>query len=280
MRLFGNFSTTIAKACVLGVTLSQLAGCGDWFEPSVAEICNKNSEMCTDLNPDNWCRAEKAEIIKHRYRYEGDDAPDATYRMMLLWETYETCIVKASGIRHIKYREKEGGRMKGVLTAQRELHKLALATRQSTYPLLAYYQWSRFGHKDALKLFLNAANSGKLNTPEELIALASIQYKQDYQRTQNTLFKALSLYQDSDDIDKEIFTSLTTVNIDKENYKMAYVWSAVANHFDSSVDEQTQVYLANKYALPVDLLDELAADIVSALESEDFDAKQLGIDRL
>ena len=58
--------------------------------------------MCNDLNSDEWCRGEKAEIIKQRYRHPDDGEGEDIYRLMLMFEDYQRCIVNASGLTHKK----------------------------------------------------------------------------------------------------------------------------------------------------------------------------------
>ncbi|RDV26205.1 DUF2989 domain-containing protein [Alteromonas aestuariivivens] len=263
---------------MLGVAL--ISGCEGMFEPSIAEICRQDSGFCDDLNPDGWCRAEKAEIIRHRYRHREDETEFDKYQLLMIFEDYKVCIGKAAQIQHIKYREKETGRMKGLLTAQREIKRLSRETRHSQEPHLVYYQWSRYGHEDALKLFLDYAEKDQLTTPDLQIALASIQVKTDLDKTKGSLYRALSLYSDDQVIDDEIFDTLVTIALDQERYHMAYVWSRVASHFSKRVNDEQLAMLANKHQLSADSLDDVADEITNAIEGRDFDAHQLGLDRL
>jgi len=48
------------------------------------------------------------------------------------------------------------------------------------------------------------------------------------------LYRALSLYTDSDNIDVSIFYSLASMGMDMDNYRLAYVWYGVAEAFDRS----------------------------------------------
>lgn len=218
-----------------------LSACDGFFAKSVNSICEDHPNLCNDLNPDGWCRAEKAHIIKNRYS-ELDQASDLlNYRLLISFEDYKACISKAAQIEHIKLREKEVGRMKGLLTAERELKRLARLTRQSKDPHLLYYHWSRFGNKESLQYFLSYEKQGKLETSELQLALASYYVKFDLPKAQQLLYHALELYQSNDEIDNEIFTSLTTLYMKLEDYPNAYTWAYVARKFNAEGLDLVQV---------------------------------------
>lgn len=250
------------------------------FEPKVAEICSDTPSMCSDLNPDEWCRAEKADIIKQRYRHPEESDPQQLYALMVYFEDYQRCITKASGLIHKKYRDKEEGRMKGVMTARKELDRLSRKTRDSSDPLLSYYHWSRFSDEAALTRFMAAAKSNQLTSPDLQIALASIQYKSDLTATKATLYRALSLYKDDDHIDTDVFHTLSTIGLEEEKYKVAYIWSKVAQHYDENINELQLNAIATKYNLPIDLMDDVADEITDALSDGKFNAETLGLTKL
>ena len=92
---------------------------------------------------------------------------------------------------------------------------------------------------------------------------------------------ALSQYGNVEqEIDGHITGMLMTLSMDIENYRMAYVWTKVTNHFADSSDNSQLVALSSQYSLPVDILDRLADDITGAIESREFDARALKIERL
>lgn len=276
--MFCKFSTSRYIAIAGIIPLSLLQGCDALFPPTVAEICKESPRMCSDLNPDAWCRAEKAEIIKHRHAYRKEQTEQQNYQLILKFEDYEKCIVKASGIQHIKYRSKETGRMKGVLTAQRELARLSRETRHSNDPYLAYYQWSRHGHEDSLKRFLYHERSGNLETADLQVALSTIKMKSDLFEARKALYKALALYSDSQDVDTEIFPTLVTIHLGLEKIQMAYVWSLVTSYFaEDKINQQRQQQMQIENELNEDLLEDIADEIISAIKRREFDAKALGI---
>ena len=266
MSTLRNLSTFL----LVFLTLT-LMGCEHFSSKTVAQICEEQPQMCNDLNPDSWCRAEKADIIKYRYQHQDSEVEMHKYNLLMYFEEYQTCIAKAAQIRHIKLREKETGRMKGLLTAQRELKRLSAETRHSQDPYLAYYQWSRHGHKDSLTVFLRAAEQGKLDSAALNVAHATYLVKRDSAKAINALYTALSLYTDDEEIDPEIFNSLFTLHNERENLSEAVVWGLVGSEFESStIDKNELIAIANARGLALDELTSRADRLYSRIESRDF----------
>ena len=274
--MFCKFST-FRNTIFFLFTLICASGCKDVFKPSVASICENHPSMCSDLNPDAWCRAEKAALIRHRFEHQsGMTSGRQKYERLLHLEHYQACIVKAAQIRHIRHREKEAGRMQGVLTVQDRLKKLKWRTRNENDPYLSYYHWSRFGDETALHRFMAFADNGALNQdPALLVALAAIQVKQDTQQARQTLYRALSLYPSDEDIDQEIFMTLTTLAIGEQQYGQAYLWALVAHYYDARINISQYEAMASKYKLAAGKLQDKADDIISALDDGEFDARRL-----
>ncbi|MBT3136722.1 DUF2989 domain-containing protein [Alteromonas sp. ALT199] len=279
-RLFSKFPTKGPIATLLLVAATTLTGCDDLFEPTISEICESNSEICLDLSLDARCRAERAEII--RLRYYNQDSKDEAYKYPLLlnFEEYLTCVEEVQHIEHVKRKGKEATRLKGVITAQREIKRLSRETKNSLDPYLSYYHWTRYNDKDAFHRFERYAASNRVSDPKLLVALASVQIKSDPERTIDTLYRALSLYTNSDDIDVSIFYSLASMGMSSDNHRLAYVWYGVAENYDERINETQREHLGQKYALPVEILDSIVDEIVSSLNSTTFNAASLKLDKL
>ena len=263
LRYFSTFSLVMLSLLV--------SGCDNFSGKTVANMCEEYPELCNDLNPDSWCRAEKANIIKQRYDHLDGYSEKDKYRLMLHFEDYQACIGKAKQIRHIKLREKESGRMKGFLTAQSELKRLAEETRNSNNPYLAYYQWSRHGHEDSLKRFLYQARGGKLDSAELYVLLATYQAKSDTGKAINSLYTALSLYTDEELVDPEIFASLYTLHQQRGSTEQAITWGLIGSEFEvNNVNMQQLQALAEASGLDIDKLQSKANAILNRIESREF----------
>lgn len=232
-----DFFMNRAVALTLFFALSfSLAGCDGFFKKSISDICSESSELCADLNEDSWCRAEKAKIIKARYKDVHSPSDENTYRLLTYFESYKTCIDKAAQIEHIKLKEKKTDRVEGALAARSELKRLARETQDSDNPYLLYYHWSRFNRSDALEQFLSYQRTGELETPELQVALASHFVKFDRIKALEILEHALELYNEGDELDSEIFQSLATLYLKEEDIIRAYVWGSIAEELEGSTD--------------------------------------------
>lgn len=256
---------------ILAIGILVLTGCDQFSSKTVAQMCQENPEFCSDLNPDSWCRAEKADIIKHRYEHFENQSNRDQYQLLVFFEHYKDCIEKAAQIRHIKLREKETGRMKGVLTAQRELKRIANETRNIDDPYLNYYHWSRFGSDSALRRFLNDHRSGRLNSAELNVGLASYFAKLDSGKAINALYTALSLYNDEQMVDPEIFISLYTLHTERDEVDRAITWGLIGSEYESNnVDTFELESVAEQHGLDINTLKKKAKDLHSKIEDRDF----------
>ncbi|GFD89626.1 hypothetical protein KUL152_18520 [Tenacibaculum sp. KUL152] len=282
--LFSKFPTNWRnkiRTVLAGIlTVPLLAGCGDLFEPTISEICETHSELCLDLSLDARCRFERADIIRLRY-YNQDNKDDAyKYPLLLHFEEYLECVEEVQHIEHVKRKGKEATRLKGVITARNEIKRLSRETKTSLDPYLSYYHWTRYNDQDAFHRFERFAASDRVTDPELLVSLASVQIKTDQQRALTTLYRALGLYTDSDNIDIGIYHSLASIGMDSENYRLAYVWYGVAEEFDDALPSIQREQLGKTYDLPVDILNNIIDDITSALNSNTFNAEKLKLNKL
>lgn len=270
-RYIGNL-TTREFMRIVGIVLSIFAitGCDVLFPMTAAKICEEHAEFCADLNPDGWCLAEKSRIIKHRYAYQQSPSELLDYYLLEDFEKYKVCINKASQIEHIVQIEKQTKRRQAAVNAERELNRLVRKTRHSKEPHLLLYHWSRFGRKDALDDFLVLEKQGKLNTPSLQLGLASYYVKFDLEKAKRALYQALSLYTKDDDIDTEIFISLSTINLKQENYPDAYVWAYAAREFKVANISLGDIKLALPTSTDIEQLENKAQRLIDDIEDRVF----------
>lgn len=253
--------------------LFLLSGCDGLFEKTISDICDEYTQMCSDLNKDAWCRTEKSKIIKNRYSNFLQPSDSWKYELLLNFEDYKKCIAKASQIEHIKLKEKKSGRVVGLIAAEKALRDLARDTRDSTDPRLLYYHWSRFGTESHLEKFLEYRDAGMLETPELQIALATYYVKNDLDKTIQSLYHALELYRPDDEIDTEIFKSLTNIFIKIEDFPSAYTWGYVARKFKVEGLDLSQVEaLVRQSGGQIKALESRAENYVDNIEAGVFRA--------
>lgn len=259
MRIFALFPLIV-----------MLSACDELFSLSAEDICEEQPQFCTDLNPDGWCLEEKSRIVHHRYKYLKAPAEILDYRLLLDFEDYKTCISKAAQIVHIKQSEKQANRMQAVVVAEKELKRLVRKTRHSSEPHLLLYHWSRFGKEESLQKFLSLRDKGQLNSPGLQIGLASYYVKFDLEKAVSSLYRALELYTEKDEVDSEIFTSLSTIYMKLEDFKHAYVWGKVAEEFSKKSINLALIKPLLSASDKIKNLDKVAEDYVDAIEERRF----------
>ena len=56
---------------LLVIVILSLTGCDGFSQKSVATMCDEEQSLCSDLNPDSWCRAEKSAKANVTWRTLG-----------------------------------------------------------------------------------------------------------------------------------------------------------------------------------------------------------------
>ena len=262
MRLFTLISATLLLCACEG---------GFFEEKTISQICRDYPQMCKDLNSDAHCRVEKAEIIRGRYHKLQTPSDQIKYKLLLDFEDYQKCISKAAQIEHIKRKEKKTDRVKGVLTARRELAQLARDTEASKDPYLLHYHWSRFGREESLTTFLQLDAAGKLQEPQLQVFLAEYLVKRDLDRTVLTLYRALELYKSGDEVNPEIFYTLSTIFLKQERFPRAYIWAYIAKEYDvKDLDLSAIEALVRQVGQRPGRLEDTADDYISDIRSGRF----------
>ena len=256
---------------LLVIVTFSLIGCDGFSEKSIASICEDSPTFCSDLNADSWCRAEKSIIIRARHNDSVIPKDINKYDLLLGFEDYKKCIDKASKIEHIKFKEKQAGRVEGLLTAERELKRLSRATKGSIDPHLLYYHWSRNNDEKALETFMNYRDTGELETSELQVALASYYTKFDLPKTIKTLHHALELHEKGSEIDTTIFSSLTTIYMKLEEFDKAYIWGTIAVEHDVEDLDIVQVEsILLQQGINTEKLQKTAKDYSRAIDKGQF----------
>ncbi len=263
MKIIHKFSLNVCSLAIL------LTGCGS--ELSVREVCQDTPQFCDDLNKDSWCNAPRAEVILGRYLETQTPTDDLRFKLISDLEEYSTCVELASHIEHIKLKEKKTSRVNGYMTSLRELDRLAKITKDSDHPHLLYWHWSRHGSEDSMTRFLALRDKGELETPELQFKLATYFIKYDANKTINTLYHALELYRQDDEINPEILKALNTIYLKKEKFKHAYVWGKIARDLGlKDIDLAALKAVLMNQNMSINKLDALANSYKDSIEGGQF----------
>lgn len=206
-----------------------LVACGE-KEVTLLQLCDSNKQYCDDLWDDSHCKDERRSVIFKRVAEAKLPSDANKYQLLMEFERYHKCMELASGIEHIKLKEKTTERVKNVLVAQKEIKRLSAETMSSDHPGLAYYHWSR-EHSDAhLAKFLRAAKAGELTSPDLMFAYGQYWLDRDIDQAIDSMLKALAMYKAGEKIDVDIYTTLTTMYYKKQNFAASYHWALVSKN--------------------------------------------------
>lgn len=215
------------KRLLLMVFVLILVGCGE-SEISISEICETKPKVCNDLMDDSHCKLERRNVVYSRY-YEGSVPSDAKkYRLLLDFEKYSKCMELASGIEHIKLKEKTTQRINSYHVSLAEIKRLSDETLSSDHPGLLYYHWSRHQSKSHLERFLKAAEQNNFAEPDLQFALASHFLAERNPKAIEAMHQTLKLYKANQRVDPEIYKTLTTAYYKQKKYIESYHWALVS----------------------------------------------------
>jgi hypothetical protein len=227
-----RFIACCLSACFL------LTGC-DRLTPE-QKVCNQYPHLCIDMHKDSFCKDERSDVILARFNTEEQipSLDKAMYDELLVSEKYEACIKIKSQIRHVQHKYRATDRTEGYLNILKKLEVLKKATKGSKNPYLAYYHWSRFRDKRALKNFINAERMKEINTPELKGWLADY-YSRSNPEKALTLYKEAIAETDIDDINNRWLVSIATISKRLGLNDAYYVYHKIAAELDAhDVDER------------------------------------------
>lgn len=261
----------LLKCFTLLLALLLLSGC-EWSNGSLSGICKNHPELCEDIQTAGWCRNERADLI--RLRYKGLTEPkneDNHYRTLLAWETFRDCINVASQITHIKAADKVSIRTEAYLASLEGIKKLEQQVSKSSYPPLVYYRWSHFGNERDLKKLLRLDRQGKMRTTEQQLMIASYYAKYDKAKELAAHHKALEYLTADQEVPYSSFASLATNYYQNKEYDQAYVWSVLAsNHQIDSVNLAQLQHMMKASDEEIAQLEEQADDIMDQINQRRF----------
>jgi hypothetical protein len=211
----------------------SLSACGSGDPDTVANICESNPELCTDIHKGVDCRFKRSSLI--RARYYDKVAPSETNTLILLDELddYDMCLELTL---LMEYGQKKNQKQKNIdnyLTIQKLLKEKLENIQNSTDPNIAYYLWTHFQDENAKSIFLKYAMNEDNTNVKILLKLANV-YANDYpQYSLDTFYKALELTNSLDEIPLTTFTTIMTIYYRNKNFEQAYIWALMANKINS-----------------------------------------------
>lgn len=253
--------------------LFLLSGCDG--RPSFVELCESHSEICNEFTNDTWCRAERTKVGLANYDEKLQPSDEGKYKQLIAYEHYASCMDHASLIEHIQLKHKKTARINNAIKAKEQIRLISENTSDSNHPHLLYYHWSRYLSDVALSKFLKKEGTKVLENPESQFNLATYYSKRDQDKTLGLLFHALELYQAGDDVNVEIFKSISSIFAEKNENKLAYIWLKVLELYqpnDVAIKDNTLQNYIQFYKLDEKFLNKVANLTLDKIETGSFKA--------
>jgi hypothetical protein len=271
-RNFVMFTSFLAFIAFFG-----LFGC----EPTsnTEAICNKNPELCSDLHKDSWCRFEKGDLIRSRYKLKQTPEPsgEQLFDQLLYLEDYNKCIELAAGVQHILHPERSNDRARAFGLSSQTLAQLQKTTKNSQEPHLAYYHWSRFNNAESGKALFAAEENGLITDIRLKAQLAAHYLREDPLRSKRLYAEALD-GSDEDTFDPDWLLALATIYRQEQRPEMHYLLSKtniIITQANFAEKQMLAMLQGNK--LLQQKLDKEAEDLASVLKSGKYAESKLKI---
>ncbi|MBA6251755.1 MULTISPECIES: DUF2989 domain-containing protein [unclassified Colwellia] len=247
-------------------------------KPNFAELCESNSEICNEFQEDSWCKRERITVGFSNLEEKLASSDLHKYHQLIAYEDYAQCMVHASKIEHIKLKHKQTMRVDNAIQAQNRIKEISKETITSDHPHLLYYHWSRYINEESLNKFLAQEGTKALENSRSQYNLATHYTKKDPKKTLTLLYRALQLYQPDQKINAEIFQSIATIFIEKQDVKKAYLWLRILRLHSPENKEVTEKSLNNYvvgYKLNKTLLDKIANITLDKIEAGTFESPKV-----
>ena len=241
--------------------------------PTIAELCEQNTQTCELFTVDTWCKAERKNILLTQTELNKSLDDRDKYKFLIALENYKKCVSHAAKIEHIKLKEKRTARIQNHEKAEEKIKEISEETKNSKNPYLLYFHWSRYLNKEALTKFIALEGSSELESSELQFFLATYYIKRDTDKTLTLLYHALELYQVDDGLNVEIFKSLSSIFTDRSEYKQAYIWLKILHLYQPDDKDITKDTLSNfiaMYNLDATLLNKVAISTLDKITQGKF----------
>lgn len=257
------------------IVFSSLSGCEN--QTDTGSICKNNPELCSDLHADSWCRFEKGDLIRKRFKLKMTESPtgEQIYQHLLNLEKYSKCIELASGVQHILHPERTNQRLRAFGLSAQSLAELQASTQNSNEIHLAFYHWTRFSDIDAEKIVLSAHDKHLISDINILSSIASYYQKFDARKAKSIYLEVLGMSND-DNFNPDWLLGLSNSYQKLNDLELTYLLSrANVLMTDQVASEKRMLALIGGDKRLADYLDQQANELVDAIEDGSFNLSDI-----
>jgi len=236
---------------------------------TIRSICESQPTFCSDLNQDQWCRKDKAAVIRARLAFKNQPDDGQRYHLITAFHDYKFCIEKVAMIKPKNIKARRTTHVEGLLTASNEIERLTRETSGSNNPYLLLYHWTYLSNTDAGDAFLAKEGTDELDKPIFLQALAYHYSDNNIEYSIKLLKRALALSKDA--YPANLFDSIATMHFQSGQYEQAYVWTLIAKEMgNKKVNEDMFKRYQSFDSKKFKKLDKQAEQLIDKIEDHQF----------
>ncbi|WP_234999128.1 DUF2989 domain-containing protein [Photobacterium andalusiense] len=238
--------SSIAAILLLPLLVS---GCFDRYR-TTDSLCNDNPQLCQPLNlNDGQCRIQRTNLIWQRYDTLQTPTDQHKFKELKATQEYQFCLEYAARIEPTELKQRKTKRIKALHHSYEAIDRLTQELQFSQDPHIIFYRWAQ-GDQTAKQQFIALEGNTELEHPELQLALASYYIDKNKTKTISILHHSLSLYKANDNININILHTLATLYYQQEDIAAAYVWTKVANQYQSNTPPKTVTSsMKNRFSL-------------------------------
>ncbi|MDR9827393.1 DUF2989 domain-containing protein [Vibrio sp. FNV 38] len=258
----------LVKFALATISLSFLSGCFD-NTSDTDRLCSDNPELqCEFLNMDDGqCRIPRTDLVWHKHHVLLNPSDNNKIQEIAFVSAYRRCLELAAQIEPIDQRNRKANRVETMVYLGEEQERLVEAIKQSDSAEVLYFLWSQTGDDTARRRFLQREGKPEMETAELQYALATFYSSRNDKKTEQLLHHSLAL-SEPENVNVDIFKTLSSLYYRNHELDQAYVWSMVAKEYGVQIasDKELAYLYRDLQANTLIELDHLTETILKEIE--------------
>ena len=132
-------NTKILRSALVLIALTACISCLPSKKDSLANICQSDPELCSDLHKISNCRYKRTSLIRARYYDKIEPNEAHTIDLLDELDAYESCIELTLFMQFTRHKERKEHRIENYFMAQKLMKDRLKEIKGTQDPHLAYY---------------------------------------------------------------------------------------------------------------------------------------------
>ncbi|MGL6315530.1 DUF2989 domain-containing protein [Vibrio sp. WXL103] len=262
----------LLRPSILVACTALLSGCFEQLTET-EQLCRDNPELeCQQLNiDDSQCHAPRYRLLAYRAETPAPRTDIQQIREYELVSDFRSCLELAAQIEPIDRRDRKTARFETMMSMRQEQKRLIANIKDTQSAHALYFAWIYLGEESARRQFLRLEGEPELDTAELQYALATFYTTRDPAKAEQMLHRAIELSMETP-VNRDIFTTLSTLYYRTNQIELAYLWSMVAKHFGVAIASERELEFLYQNVTPQQKrqLDQQSLSIVAEINSQRY----------